>query len=146
MVSGKDPGSGRRRRWSRLSGLWATGRTRARGGWCGPFGDIDHLGTLLNCSPTKVTEKAHLVHGAWKTMPHLPDFRGLKTSVVNSYHEKERTKLLKVLPTFRKLCMQREGKSQDNFFEMNRQDSLHLACYSYFSPLFSQLIHLENST
>lgn len=86
-----------------------------------PFRDIEHLGTLsgkdqrqLKCLPTEVTEKAHLVHGTWKTMPHLPDFRGLNI-MVNSYHEKERTKLLKVLPTFKKLCVEREGKSQDNF-------------------------------
>ena len=69
------------------SELWARGRTRAQGEWCGPFGDVDHLGAVsgkdqrqLKCSPTEVTEKAHLVHGTWTTMPHLPDFRDLKTS------------------------------------------------------------------
>ena len=56
-----------------------------------------------------------MVHAIWETIPNPSVFRVLKYQVVNSYHEEERIKLLTVSFTFRKVCVEREEKNQNNF-------------------------------
>lgn len=93
--------------------MWALGEG------CSSSGEVSHLGTLsrkdkrqMEFSPTELTEKAHLVHATWKTIPNASGFRVLKHQVVNSYQEKERIKFLKASFTFRKVCVDREERNQ----------------------------------